>query len=232
MEVSGYVDIFATKGIEYIFILCFIVVLVFFWKFLNRTGGTARFDSAYDVPGQQGFQNCRFRQNLHYHQGHSWVEQEGPDVGTIGVDDFAQKLIGPLDFIDLPRVGALLEQGEKAWRLGSNSTIIDILSPVAGEVMAINNQVLDDPQVVNRDPYGNGWLLKVRAPKMKSNMTNLLKGKLASAWMKENIEDFYRKIAQGSGSPTHIDLISENEAAGEQSRDRWNELAREFLLCK
>lgn len=233
METSGYVDIFATKGIEYIFILCFIIVLAFFWKFLKRAGESAQHsDPAYDDPDQLGLKYCRLRENFHYHQGHSWVEQEGPDVARIGIDDFAQKLIGPVDFIDLPPVGALLEQVEKAWRIGRNYTTIDILSPLSGEVLAINDQVLNDPQVVNRDPYGKGWLLKVRAPKMNCSMTNLLKGKLAAVWMKEDIEDFCQKISQDSASHTQVNPVQKNETVGKQSPDKWNELARDFLLCK
>jgi glycine cleavage system H protein len=232
LETSGYIDIFATKGMEYVFILGFIVVLVFFWKFLYRAGTPTHSDAAGINPGQRDLRQCNLPQNLYYHQGHSWVEQEDPEVARIGIDDFAQKLIGRVDFVDLPRIGSFLAQGEKGWSLGSDSAPIDILSPVAGEVLAINQEVLDDPQVVNRDPYGNGWLLKVRVPKMKSSTTNLLTGKLAAVWMKGNIDAFCRKISDDNTHPAQFNLGTENESAEEPPRDKWNELAREFLLCK
>jgi glycine cleavage system H protein len=232
LETSGYVDIFATKGMEYVFILGFIVVLVFFWKFLNRARTPERPGAVNDDPGQRNFRQCNLPANLYYHQGHSWVDREGPEVVRVGVDDFAQKLIGPLDFIDLPRVGAFLEQGEKGWTLGSDSAAIDLLSPVDGEVLEINQKALDDPKVVNRHPYGSGWLLKIRVPKMKGNTSNLLSGKLAAVWMKESIEALKLKISENGASPTDAHSIAGNGDAREPSGGRWNELAREFLLCK
>jgi glycine cleavage system H lipoate-binding protein len=232
LETSGYVDIFATKGMEYVLILGFIVVLAFFWKFLNRAEGTACPDAAGGDPGQRSFRHCNLPQNLHYHQGHSWVEQQGPNTVRIGVDDFAQKLIGPMDHIDLPRVGAYLEQGEKGWRMRSNSIAINILSPVAGEVVAVNEKALHDPQLVNQDPYGDGWLLNVRVSKMKSSLTNLLSGKLAAAWMKENIEVLNLKMSENAAPAAQNDQMPGNETAEEPPRDRGDALAREFLLCK
>ena len=217
---------------EYVFILGFIVALVFFWKFLHRSGKHERSGATYGTSGQRSLLHCKLPRSLHYHQGHSWMEQEGPDVARIGIDDFAQKLIGRAEFIILPRVGAFLKQGEKGWKLGRNSAHIDILSPVDGEVLAINTKAVDDPQVVNRDPYGDGWLLKVRVPKMQSNMTNLLTGELAGLWIKQNIEAFCLKISEGPATDAQIDPIQEHETAEEPPGDRWNKLAREFLLCK
>jgi glycine cleavage system H protein len=232
LETSGYVDIFATKGMEYVFILGFIVVLVFFWKFLHRAGTPANSNAADINPILRSLKQCNLQQNLYYHQGHSWVKQEGSEVARIGIDDFAQRLIGRVDVVDLPRIGAFLAQGEKGWSLGSDSAPIDILSPVAGEVLAINQEALNDPQVVNRDPYGNGWLLKVRVPKMKSNATNLLTGKLAAVWMKDNIEAFCRKISEDNSLSARFKLTPENESADDPLQDKWNELVCEFLLCK
>jgi glycine cleavage system H protein len=232
LETSGYIDIFATKGMEYVFILGFIVVLVFFWKFMNRSGKPTRPSAIHSDSDQRSFRRCKLPRSLYYHQGHSWVEPESPDVARIGIDDFAQKLIGRADFIELPSVGAFLKQGEKGWKLGCDSTEIDILSPVDGEVLAINNKALDDPQIVNHDPFGNGWLLKVRVPKMQSNLTNLLTGKLAALWMKENIENFCLKMSEGTEPATQVGPMPGNETAEEPSQDEWNELAREFFLCK
>ena len=217
---------------EYVFILGFLVALVFFWKLLHRTGESARFDADQGNLVQRDFKQCILPQNLYYHQGHSWVEQKGADVVKIGIDDFAQKLIGQTDLIDLPRVGTLLEQGEKGWKLGRNSSSIDILSPVDGEVLAVNEKALSEPQIINRDPYGNGWLLKVRVSKMKSNMTNLLSGHLAAVWMKENIEAFCLKLSEDASPAEQAVPEPGNETSEKSLRDRVHELAKEFLLCK
>jgi glycine cleavage system H protein len=217
---------------EYIFILGFMVALAFFWKFLNRAGTPARPGEVRGNPNQRGFKQYNLPPNLYYHRGHSWVEPEGSDVARIGVDDLAQELIGRVDMVKLPHVAATLGQGEKGWSLISDSVTIDILSPVDGEVLAINQKALDDPQVVNRDPYGNGWLLKARVPKMKGNISNLLSGKLAEVWMKENMEAWNLKISGNDASAPEADSIAGDSGAEEQMRNRRKELAREFLLCK
>ena len=225
MDTSGYIDIFSTKGMEYIFILGFIVILVFFWRFLIRLEKAHHPESSVGSTSSQ----TSLPQNLYYHQGHIWVEPEQSNVAKIGMDAFAMKLLSRTRFADLPRVGASLEQGEKGWKMNWNSTTIDVLSPVAGEVLEVNQEVLDNPWLVDRVSYGEGWLLKVRVPKMKSNLAHLLSGKLATVWMEETTKDFYRKAAyKKDGASTK--QLSIKEIAEALPEEKWKELAQEFLL--
>ena len=217
---------------EYIFILGFIIALIIFWRFLYRTKGTVHPGATTQNPEELSFHRLRLPQSLYYHQGHCWVEPEWPDVARIGVDDFAQKLIGRADFIDFPQVGASLKQGEKGWKLGSDKTTMDVLSPVDGEVLEINEEVLREPQLINRDPFGNGWLMKVRVPKMKNNISHLLSGELATVWLKENTDAFVQKLSGDSKTAARRNQTPVNEIADTAPQHRWNELAREFLLCE
>jgi glycine cleavage system H protein len=229
---SGYTDIFATKGMEYIFILFFIVVLVFFWRFLSRAEGPEISKDAADSVGKQSLKRFRLPKDLFYHQGHGWVKLEPQDTVRIGVDDFVQKLIGRASFIDLPRVGAFLKQGEKGWKMGGESISLDVLSPVDGEVLAVNDRALQDPQAVNRDPYGSGWLLKVRVPKTEDNTVHLLSGEPAEAWMKETVEAFSRRMLDDPDLAARIRRTAGIEIAGAGPRKKWNDLAQEFLSCE
>ena len=97
----------------------------------------------------------------------------------VGLDDFAQKLIGKVDAIDLPAVGSRLTQGDKGWSLMVDSAEIPMLSPVDGEVVAVNQEVLRSPEILSRDPYGAGWLLKVKSDRLAADTRNLLSGKMA-----------------------------------------------------
>jgi glycine cleavage system H protein len=229
---SGYTDIFATKGMEYVFILFFIVVLVFFWRFLSRAEGPEPSKNAAGSAGKQPIKRFLLLKDLFYHQGHGWVKPEPQDTVRIGVDDFVQKLIGRASFIDLPRVGAFLKQGEKGWKMGGESISLDVLSPVDGEVLEVNDRALRDPQTVNRDPYGSGWLLKVRVPKTADNTANLLSGEPAEAWMEKTVEAFNRRMLDDPDLAARIREPAGIEIAGAGPGKKWNDLVQEFLSCE
>lgn len=167
---------------------------------------------------------------LKLHPGHTWARVETDGVVTVGMDDFAQKLVGRPDSIELPPVGTHVAQGEKAWSLVVDSMSVPMLSPVDGEVVEVNPEVLRSPEILRRDPYGDGWLFKVRSHRMAADTTNLLSGRLARAWM-ENALDKLRPIEHESLGPVLADggLPIEGLARA-LGGERWAELARTHLL--
>jgi glycine cleavage system H protein len=98
---------------------------------------------------------------LHYSKEHEWVAVEG-DVATVGITDYAQSSLGDIVYVELPRVGATLTQFANIGVIESVKAVSDIFTPVGGEVIAINDGIEADPAVVNREPYGGGWLFKVQ----------------------------------------------------------------------
>jgi glycine cleavage system H protein len=97
---------------------------------------------------------------LHYTAEHEWVALDGT-VASIGITDHAQKALGDVVFVSLPAVGATVEAGEPCGEVESTKSVSDIYSPVDGEVTAVNEEIGDDPGLVNADPYGAGWLFRV-----------------------------------------------------------------------
>ena len=131
-----------------------------FWRFLR-------------VPARSGIELVRrtmasvaqwfsIPEGLYYHQGHSWIMPQGAELVKVGVDDFAQKLVGRSNRINLPKVGSRIEQGDVGWKLGIDAKTIDMLSPVTGDVVAVNKDIVKNPDLVNQDPYGKGWLMMVK----------------------------------------------------------------------
>jgi glycine cleavage system H protein len=98
---------------------------------------------------------------LLYSKEHEWVKLDG-DVATVGITDYAQSSLGDIVYVELPRVGATLEQSASIGVVESVKAVSDIFTPVGGEVTGINDAIEGDPAVVNRDPYGSGWLFKVQ----------------------------------------------------------------------
>jgi len=99
---------------------------------------------------------------LKYVASHEWIRVEGDDIVTIGVTDHAQDLLGDVVFVELPDVGAELAGGDEAGVVESVKAASDVYAPLSGEIVAINEELEDSPELVNSDPYGDGWFFKIK----------------------------------------------------------------------
>ena len=99
--------------------------------------------------------------NLRYTQDHEWVLVDG-DVATVGVTDFAQGELGDIVFVEIETEGESLERGEIFGTVEAVKTVSDLFMPVSGEVTEVNEALADNPEVVNKDPYGKGWMIRVK----------------------------------------------------------------------
>jgi glycine cleavage system H protein len=99
--------------------------------------------------------------NLKYSNDHEWCLLEG-DMATIGITDFAQSQLGDIVFVDVPTVGEVLEAGEVFGSIEAVKTVSDAFLPMGGEIVEFNEAVDADPALVNKDAYGEGWLIKVK----------------------------------------------------------------------
>lgn len=231
MQGFSYVDIFATKGIEYLVVIFFLVALIFFWRFLNKPGKAALINMAQkrsnDVKGW-----FRLAKGLYYHQGHSWAIPEEDHIVKIGIDDFAQKLVGTPSSIELPKIGSRIKQGKKGWNLRIDSKSIPMLSPVDGEVIAINEDVLKSSELIKNDPYQKGWILKAKVSNWKVNLSNLLSGKLALAWMENTSNSLRERMSGDLGIVLQDGGLPVSGFARQIWPDKWEEVAAEFFLSK
>lgn len=230
MEGFHYVDLFATKGIEYILVIGFLLALIIFWRYLNSPAKLRM--SAAVRPARTIGDWFHLAKNLYYHPGHSWVLPESNNVVKVGIDDFAVKLLGKPDGFELPQVGTSIEQGETGWKLRFDSKEVEMLSPIKGEVVAVNESLIKTPALVAQDPYRNGWLLKVKAPKISSNLKNLLNGKLAVAWMENTVQTLRERMSGNLGIVMQDGGLPVSGFARELSADKWDEIAADFLLTK
>lgn len=100
--------------------------------------------------------------DLRYAESHEWVSQEEDGVVKVGISDHAQEQLGDLVFVELPEQGATFGRGDACAVVESVKAASDIYCPVAGEVVDVNEALADTPEIVNNDPYGDGWLFSVR----------------------------------------------------------------------
>lgn len=108
--------------------------------------------------------------NLHYTKEHEWVAIEG-DVATIGITAYAAEKLGDVVFVDLPKVGSSTTYMKICGEIESTKSVGELYAPLDGEVIEINSVVVDAPETVNSDPFGSGWLIKVRFISLPELMT-------------------------------------------------------------
>lgn len=169
-------------------------------------------------------------EELRYHPGHSWLQRERKHLARVGVDEFAAALMGSVAKIELPQPGRWIRQGQAALEFHRDGEKSAMASPIEGEVVEVNSDVLKDPSLLRKDPYGRGWLMTVFVPDEESTERNLVPRALVGGWMREAVERLYARqpqlagaVAADGGRPAD-DIFAALPAAS------WKELTKEFFL--
>ena len=103
----------------------------------------------------------KFPEELKYTKEHEWIRVEG-DTATVGITDYAQSELGDIVYVEVPNVGETLSQGDTLGTIEAVKTVADIYMPVDGEVLEMNPDLADAPELINQDPYGKGWIVKIK----------------------------------------------------------------------
>lgn len=135
-----------------------------------------------------------------FHPGHTWALEENGGHARIGMDGMAAELIGKIERIDVAPLYSWVRQGQRLWTVRGNGFSFDMVSPVEGTVTAVNASVVQQPSLISKDPYGEGWILVVQAPFLESNLTSLVRNSLVRAWMQDSVERV-KATVQASVSP-------------------------------
>ncbi len=99
--------------------------------------------------------------DLKYSKDHEWARIEG-DTAVVGITDYAQNELGDIVYVELPEVGSQVEQGKTFGTIEAVKAVSDLYAPVSGEVVEVNEKLNDSPELVNQDPYGEGWMIKIK----------------------------------------------------------------------
>jgi glycine cleavage system H protein len=166
------------------------------------------------------------------HPGHTWmrITEEG-DV-LVGIDDFAQNLVGTIEGIELPRILQRVEQGEAAWVVWHQHRSVPFVSPVSGRVIQKNEMVLRNPMLVNASPYGDGWLLRIRPRKLKAEVNNLFTGKAVTHFLEHAKEQLVRIFSTTPALMYQDGGVIMKDLSDRVSDDEWKMLAKEFFLAE
>jgi glycine cleavage system H lipoate-binding protein len=170
-------------------------------------------------------------ENVRYHPGHTWALKESPTLVRVGMDDFAAKLLGPVDKITFPQRGQWIRQGQRILSIEGHGAKVDLVSPIEGSISDINAVLTKDPVTAGKDPYGDGWLVTVQAPDAVTNFRNLLGGALARSWTAEAVARLQSRMPQLAGALAQDGGVAVDGLAAQLPEGQFAEIAHEFFLC-
>ena len=131
--------------------------------------------------------------DLYYHKDHAWVKKEPDGNVKVGMNDFYQKSAGETTYIDLPFEGDDVEQGETCGKIQSAKWVGKFVSPVSGKIVEVNEELEDDCTLINKSPYDEGWIMKVKPANLDDDLSNLVTGDKIEPWLKKEIKDAEKK---------------------------------------
>jgi glycine cleavage system H lipoate-binding protein len=137
--------------------------------------------------------------NYFYHFGHAWARVEYGGRVRVGLDDFASRLFGPFDRVDLPKMGCALRQGEPGFGLARGNLRAECLCPVEGVVVAVNPKASGEDDPLTSEPYDEGWLMVIEPVKLLSGLRNLFFEEESRAWLEDEASSLTAMVSEETG---------------------------------
>ena len=235
MDVFSYHDIFATKGIEYLIIITFLVLLIPFWIVLNKQKEIGR-----KIQKALGFLSAnilRIPQGLFYSKNHTWMYMEKSGSAKVGLDDLLLHITGEVKFSNHKSPGEMISKGELLTEIDQNGKLLKILSPVSGRITDVNSTINENPGMLNEDPYGKGWIYKIKPSSWITDVKACYFAEEATNWSANELERFKDFLAVSmknySPEPSMVILQDGGELCDHSlsafSGEIWKDFETEFL---
>lgn len=206
MEGFTYTNIFETKGIEYIAIIAFFLVLVPFWLFLNkpvslsaRRRKHAQFLTLDSIKIPLGIFFSRF---------HTWAYLESTGVAKVGLDDLLVKITGSVRFSNLRNPGEFIRKGDLLASIQRDGKILNVFSPITGEIRDTNTLLLKNPEMVAEDPYSAGWMYKIVPENWSADTQTYFLANKALAWAEYELNRFRDFLASAMSERQGMTVVA------------------------
>ncbi len=171
----------------------------------------------------------RLAEGYYYHMGHNWVRFEHGGRMRVGLDDFALRLFGLPESIELPPLGENLRQNEVGWAFARGAQRAAVLSPAGGTVLAVNHTARNHPDVVHLDPYHQGWLMMLEPTFPKRDLKGLYYGNESDRWLESEVQALLQMIGSEYGQIATTGAEPVSDVFGTLPGMDWDVLARTFL---
>jgi glycine cleavage system H lipoate-binding protein len=197
-----------------------------FDQFFEDVWSVKKVNQPFEVNTVKGFQVP----SAHYfHNGHTWARIESGGYIRVGLDDFVLRLLGEADYMELPLIGKELDQNRIGWGFKRGGNLADVLSPVDGVIIDVNIQAKENPDIANRQPYGEGWLFLVRTPDIKGMVEKLMAQGESLEWMSKEVDRLENMIEKVGGPLAADGGYLSNDIFGNMPALGWENLTKNFL---
>jgi glycine cleavage system H protein len=235
MDGFSYNNIFETKGIEYLIIITFLLMIIPFWIAINKQSKIS--GQIKKAIGILSANILRIPQGLFYSKNHTWTHLEKSGFAEVGIDDFLIHITGEVKVSNLKNPGSFINKGELLADIDQNGKLLQIFSPISGRIMDTNKRLYEKPGIINEDPYGKGWIYKIQPSEWISETDSCYLANEAVTWSKMELNRFKDFMAESMKkySPETAMLILQD---GGELRDRplselpdevWQDFQRSFL---
>lgn len=235
MDGFSYNNIFETKGIEYLIIIAFLLMIIPFWIALNRRSGLkVKITKAIGVLTANVL---RIPQGLFYNSNHTWAHLEKSGLAEVGMDDFLMHITGEVNFKSLKKPGNFINKGDLLADIDQEGKQLQIYSPISGRIVETNSVLYESPGIINEDPYEKGWIYKIQPSEWFSETESCYLASEAVSWSKRELVRFKDFMADSVSkySPELSMVILQD---GGELRDRplsempdevWQDFQKNFL---
>lgn len=235
MEEFVYHNLFETKGIEYIITIIFFALLVPFWLTLNRKNTLE--EQTKTAFGNITADILRIPQGLLYCPNHLWSHLEKSGYATLGIDDFFQHIAGAIQITHLLDQGSRIEKGQLLFEIRQNEKCLKLTSPISGTIVKINPELQNNSRIINSDPYGTGWIYKIKPEDWKNEIVACYFAEEATTWIEIELDRFkdfipvsvnkYMPEADETAYLDNGELIDHTLTS--MPPEIWNDFQKEFL---
>jgi len=236
MEGFSSVDIFDTKGIEYLFVIGYLIILIVFWKVSGKQLKVKK--QIQEILGKFTANILRIPQGLFYNKNHTWSYLEKSGAAKVGMDDFIQHVTGIVNFNTLKNPGENIKKGDLLTEIDQNGKVLRVFSPISGKILDTNSVLYENPEILNEDPYEKGWLYRIKPSNWVSETNSYFLAEEATNWFTQELERFKDFLAGGamrkfSSEPSMILLQDGGEirdhVLSELPSEVWKDFQKEFL---
>ncbi len=235
MEGFSYTDIFATKGAEYLIIIAFLALLIPFSVILSRQAKITR--QLRNAMGILSAGILKIPQGLFFSKNHTWAHLEKSGIASLGLDDLLLHLTGEVVFTKLRNPFESIQKGDMIAEINHQGKPLRIFSPLSGTIIRTNLVLQENPGLLNEDPYGEGWLYKIKPTNWVAETSSFMVADKATNWSKEELERFkdFLAVTMRKYAPESAMVILQD--GGELSdhtlsslpNEIWQDFQKEFL---
>jgi len=236
MDGFTYHNIFDTKGIEYLVIISFFLLLIPFWYYLNWQTKITR-QRIKEELGSLTDNMLKVPQGLFFSRNHTWAHLEKSGIASIGLDDMMMHITGDVKVENIRQTGEIIKKGDLLAEMRQGAKVLKVFSPVSGEVIKPNTTLLENAEVLTDDPYGEGYLCKVKPFKWVEETNTYYLAENANEWSVKEMDRFRRFLTsvtvKYSADSSKIILQDGGEIRDQPLRDMpdkvWDDFQINFL---